>query len=143
MTDNITELAAEKAKRQGQLPEHADDRMAYAFTTANAGILRYVARQGAWYVWDGTRWAEDTTLDVFDRVRAFCREVASRADPRIRVRLASRAKAGAVHGFAHGRPAHRRDDRALGRGSVAAEHAGRRGRSAHRRDKAGTGRKTS
>ena len=80
------------------MPEHSEDRLAYEFTTANSTNLRYVARQGAWYRWDCTRWVEDVTLGVFDMVRAHCREVARHCpNSRTKVRLATRATASAVH----------------------------------------------
>jgi putative DNA primase/helicase len=50
------------------------DRIALIFATVHAGNLRYVAKWGQWLAWDGVRWAPDDTLDVYDRVRALCRE---------------------------------------------------------------------
>src|SRR5262249_8793635 len=38
--------------------------------------LRYVNAWGRWLSFDGSRWADDTTLHTFDRVRAICREIA-------------------------------------------------------------------
>src|SRR4029079_635288 len=42
--------------------------------------LRYVALWGRWLSYDGTRWAFDDTLHVFDRARTICREIATALD---------------------------------------------------------------
>jgi putative DNA primase/helicase len=40
----------------------------------HAHDLRYVAVRNQWYKWDGTRWAPEHTLLVFDLVRESCRD---------------------------------------------------------------------
>ena len=44
------------------------------FAQRHADDLRYVAKWGHWYRWDGTRWEEDRTRKVFDLSRQICRE---------------------------------------------------------------------
>jgi len=52
-------------------------------------------------VWNGVRWAVDSTLDAFDRARAVCRAVASEADaPRIRTAITSARTVAAVERLA-------------------------------------------
>lgn len=51
------------------------DRLADRFAQKHADDLRYVASEGRWRQWDGTRWRLDDTLLVFDRARALCRRV--------------------------------------------------------------------
>ncbi len=48
--------------------------------------------------WDGCRWREDRTLDVFDRVRSTCREASAECsrDEKTAVRLASKVTVAAV-----------------------------------------------
>jgi len=46
----------------------SEDVLARSFCKANPE-LRYVAQWGCWMRWDGTRWVQDNTLFVFDRVR--------------------------------------------------------------------------
>lgn len=49
-----------------------EDELALAFTQCN-GKLRRVEAWGRWLVWNGVRWEQDSTLEVFDRVRTFLR----------------------------------------------------------------------
>jgi len=52
--------------------------------------------------WDGNRWREDRTLDVFDRVRAICRQASAECgkDKKNGVRLASKLTVAAVERMA-------------------------------------------
>jgi len=61
----VIDLAA-KAKRT---PELSDDRIADAFAEEHRHDLRYVARRGHWYVWNGKQWREDDTLKAFHLIR--------------------------------------------------------------------------
>jgi P4 family phage/plasmid primase-like protien len=54
-------------------PEFSDDAVALAFSLQHAGLLLYVPDWGHWLQWDGSRWARDTTLSVFDLARRICR----------------------------------------------------------------------
>jgi putative DNA primase/helicase len=67
------------AAAEAVAPEFSDDALALEFSARHDGQLLYVAEWGRWLRWDGTRWAEDTTLAVFDMARAVCREAADRA----------------------------------------------------------------
>ena len=61
-------------------PEYSDDALALAFSERHEGKLLYVPTWGYWLRWDGTRWARDDTLRVFDLARAICREHAAMAE---------------------------------------------------------------
>jgi hypothetical protein len=72
-----TEKAADaEAVDDNELPPEAEDAIALAFADRHAHELRYVNAWGRWLSFDGSRWADDTTLHTFDRVRAICREIA-------------------------------------------------------------------
>jgi putative DNA primase/helicase len=53
-----------------------EDGLALAFAECHADTLRYVADWGKWMSFDGIHWQRDSTLHVFDRVRAICRDAA-------------------------------------------------------------------
>src|SRR5262249_24587089 len=61
---------------ENELPPEAEDAIALAFADRPPHELRYVNAWGRWLSFDGSRWADDTTLHTFDRVRAICREIA-------------------------------------------------------------------
>ena len=44
------------------------------FTESHGDNWRYVAAWGKWLKWDGTRWAEDATLEVRHLIRLLCRD---------------------------------------------------------------------
>jgi putative DNA primase/helicase len=76
--DNVIRLAA--LQESSHIPPVAEDSIALAFADRHDRELRYVSAWGRWMVYDGTRWAYDDTLHVFDRVRTLCREVADNCD---------------------------------------------------------------
>src|SRR5207237_4141993 len=41
-----------------------------------ARYLRYVAKSGSWYLWDGARWKREDTLRAYDLARLIAREFA-------------------------------------------------------------------
>jgi putative DNA primase/helicase len=59
-----------------EVADFSDDALALAFSEQHAAELVHVALWGHWLRWDGTRWAKDETLAVFDLVRAHCRAAA-------------------------------------------------------------------
>jgi putative DNA primase/helicase len=61
-------------------PEFSDDAVALAFSARHAGQLLFVPEWGRWLRWDGSRWAHDATLAVFDLARTVCREKAEEAE---------------------------------------------------------------
>jgi putative DNA primase/helicase len=54
-----------------------EDALALRFSARHVHDLRYVAIRNQWYKWDGTRWAPEPTLLVFDLARASCRNDAT------------------------------------------------------------------
>jgi putative DNA primase/helicase len=58
------------------LVEFSEDALAAEFSARHCADHRYTAAWNQWHTWDGTRWVQDTTLHVFDRVRQLCREEA-------------------------------------------------------------------
>ena len=53
------------------------DSIALAFAKHYANELRYCAKFGAWYRWNGSLWAEDQSEEVIEMARPFCREAAN------------------------------------------------------------------
>ena len=51
----------------------SEDSLALSFAAANKN-LRYVAQWARWLSWNSKQWQEDTTLEVFDRIRKHCRQ---------------------------------------------------------------------
>jgi putative DNA primase/helicase len=79
-------------------PRFSEESLALRFSRQYADSLRYVNEWGRWMSWDGCRWREDRTLDVFDRVRATCRQASAECgnDERTGIRLASKLTVAAV-----------------------------------------------
>lgn len=66
------------------LPENiTEDSLALTFCEAYPQ-LRYVAAWGKWMLHDGTRWAEDSTLHTYDRVRGHLRRCTTSMLPKAR-----------------------------------------------------------
>lgn len=57
----------------------ADDTLALQFSALYEHDLRFVAGWGRWMRWNGHKWAQDTTLHVYDQVRLLCRTAAADA----------------------------------------------------------------
>lgn len=53
--------------------ELSEDAITLAFTERHRESLRYTAAWNKWFEWNGTRWVEDKTLDVFEKARSLCR----------------------------------------------------------------------
>jgi P4 family phage/plasmid primase-like protien len=91
----------------GEAPFHSEEALALAFAERHTNTLRYVAEWNHWYIWDGTCWRLDQTLQVFNFARALCREKAAEAgSDRERKRIASAKTRAAVVSLA-------REDRRL------------------------------
>ena len=58
-------------------PTFSDEALALRFAERHAGDLRYVAKWGQWFRYDGKRWLADDTLHAFDLARHLCREAAA------------------------------------------------------------------
>jgi putative DNA primase/helicase len=84
-------------------PRFSEDALALRFSELYADELRYVARWAQWLRWDGTRWAEDTTLNVYDLAREICREASAQCgenEKATATRLASKSTRAAVESLA-------------------------------------------
>jgi putative DNA primase/helicase len=75
MDEKIIRLA--NLQESGKDRSTSEDAMALEFASRHVHELRYVAPWGRWLAYDGTRWARDETLHVFDRARLICRETAA------------------------------------------------------------------
>ncbi len=73
---SATDRLQETVEQPPELPFSEDD-LASRFSSEHADDLRYVARWGHWFLWDGCCWCEDETVHVFDLVRAHNRRVAA------------------------------------------------------------------
>jgi putative DNA primase/helicase len=87
-TDEIQPAAINTAGRDfaqtfETAPPFSEENLALRFSEEHREDLRFTARWGRWSIWDGKRWERDDTLQVFDMVRALCRQVAAEciADP--------------------------------------------------------------
>jgi putative DNA primase/helicase len=60
-------------------PDFSDDALALEFADRHSDHLRYVAESGKWFKYDGHRWTEENTLDVFDQARKIARGAAKAA----------------------------------------------------------------
>jgi putative DNA primase/helicase len=70
-------------------PGFSDDALAAAFAERFESTLRYVAKWGHWFEYDGSRWVEDDTLRAFDLSRTICRKMANKvADDRKNLAMA-------------------------------------------------------
>ncbi|MEE9249656.1 MAG: phage/plasmid primase, P4 family [Alphaproteobacteria bacterium] len=86
MTERVTIIEAkdrfkkggEGADKETKAPAFSEDAIALTFTELHGADLRYVSPWGKWLIWDGQRWAFDSTVAVFDLARAVCREEAAR-----------------------------------------------------------------
>jgi putative DNA primase/helicase len=82
-------------------PEFSEEALALRFSARHASELRYVAAAGKWFLWDGTKWAKERTLKVFDFARAICRQMCRGCAPEgLARRLASAVTVGAVERLA-------------------------------------------
>jgi putative DNA primase/helicase len=78
-------------------PPQSEEALALAFAERHADTLRYVAKWGQWFAWDGTCWRVDETRKVFSMARELCREVAADVNkPSERKRIASAKTRAAV-----------------------------------------------
>lgn len=60
--------------------ELTEDAITLAFTERHRDSLRFVAQWNKWFQWDGSRWVEDRTLDVFEKARSLCRQASRNAE---------------------------------------------------------------
>ena len=78
-------------------PGCSDDALALRFADLHGNDLSYTAGWGKWNYWTGARWEPDTTLHVFDKVRALCRTAAvGLEDRRMATKITSAATVAAV-----------------------------------------------
>jgi putative DNA primase/helicase len=88
-------------REQRQPPPTSEEALALHFADEHGHELRYVALWSRWLAYDGTRWQFDDTLDVFDRVRTLCREIAARCNkPNVSRTIASAKTVAAVERLA-------------------------------------------
>ncbi len=81
-------------------PEYSEDALALKFSGQHSD-LRYTADWGRWSVWDGRRWKQDQTLDVFDLARTVCRTASvACTDEHLKLRIASSGTVYAVERLA-------------------------------------------
>jgi putative DNA primase/helicase len=83
-------------------PRFSEEALALRFS-GKYGDLRYVAAWGKWLRWDGTRWRDDDTLQVFDLARLICREAAAECatkKPNVAPRLAAASTVAAIERLA-------------------------------------------
>jgi putative DNA primase/helicase len=79
--DQIPGLVESAAKKFPQVrtdsaPPCSEEAIALDFAARHADGLRYVAKWGQWFMWEGTCWREDDKRRVFTLARGLCREAA-------------------------------------------------------------------
>jgi putative DNA primase/helicase len=103
--DFITQTGATAADldglpREDLAPEGrglTEDRLALEFSARHADALIYCHEWRQWLAWDGARWAEERTLDVFNRARRLCREASGRTtDRKLAAKIESAATVAAI-----------------------------------------------
>lgn len=83
-------------------PDTSEDALAIEFTKRHARELRYVAKWGAWLIWEGKRWKFEDTLKAFDMARLVARGAAKTCtDPREKSGIASAKTVAAIERLAH------------------------------------------
>lgn len=60
-------------------PPFSEEAIALEFAAEHAGHLRYVAKWGRWYLFDGKRWTVDEKRTTYTLARRVCRETAELA----------------------------------------------------------------
>jgi putative DNA primase/helicase len=88
--------------------DDTEDGLALRFTERHGGDLRYVNDWGRWLRWDGSRWAEERTLAVFDLARNIAREAADETDERVARRIKASSTVAAIVTLARADRAHAR-----------------------------------
>ena len=97
----------EETEVEDRPPGFSDEDLALKFTRKHRNLLRYVAKWGRWFIWKGSLWIEDETLQAFDLSRAICRRASSACShPKIRAAVASAKTVAAVERLAKADRAH-------------------------------------
>lgn len=78
----------------------SDIGLSNTFAQQHSRDLRYVATWSQWLMWNGSFWAQETTLHAFDLARSVCAEAASKAKAGQRGRIASAKTVAAVERLA-------------------------------------------
>lgn len=82
-------------------PANSEEFLALIFIDHHEADLRFVAKWGQWFRWDGSRWALEETLHAFDMARLICRDVANACNkPGVAKTLASAKTVAAVERLA-------------------------------------------
>ena len=82
-------------------PANSEEFLALIFIDRHEADLRFVAKWGQWFRWDGSRWALEETLHAFDMARLICREAANACNkPGVAKTLASAKTVAAVERLA-------------------------------------------
>jgi putative DNA primase/helicase len=78
-------------------PIFSEESLALVFAERHADTLRFVAKRGQWFIWDGTCWREDKTRKAFSLAREVCREISLTCnEPKTRRKIASAQTRAAV-----------------------------------------------
>ena len=57
-------------------PLHSIEQFAQMFVAEYGDVVRYIPEMNSWRVWDGARWANDTSLKTFSMARRICKREA-------------------------------------------------------------------
>ena len=86
-----------------------EDALTLEFTRRHRDDLRYVAEWGKWLRWDGTRWAQERTLAVYDLARTLVRDIGINIEkPPVRAKIEGASTVAAIVSLARADRAHAR-----------------------------------
>jgi putative DNA primase/helicase len=90
------EAEQERARYELTGTTDSEDGLALEFTRRHASELRYVAKWGAWYHWDGKQWRVEDTLRAYDFARLVARDAAAAGNTNDRAKIASAKTVAAI-----------------------------------------------
>jgi putative DNA primase/helicase len=74
------ELELSEVRPEPVAPPFSEEDLALRFSQRHGDELRFVAKWGQWYRYDGQRWKPDDTRKTFSLARDLCRDVASKVN---------------------------------------------------------------
>jgi hypothetical protein len=73
---NEADVAAMNAAIENPPDDVSENALAIRFADLHSENVRYVAKEGQWLEWDGSRWRPDERLHMMTLAREFCRRIA-------------------------------------------------------------------
>ncbi len=101
-TLTLSDTRTERGETVGdRAPATSEEALALLFAETHSSDMRYVAKWGFWFEYDGTRWRQDDTLHAFDLARKICRAAAAACNEgKVSIILANKKTVAAVEALA-------------------------------------------